>query len=71
MIVQEVWCEGDPRLEYTACHVGSGRGETLLEVCNDLATRSVSFDRHWNRRQMTYLGCKLHLSEEAARDAWN
>ena len=36
----EIWCEGDPRRDYTACHLGYGKGETLAEACEDLASKN-------------------------------
>jgi hypothetical protein len=71
MFLKEIWCEGDPRRDYTACHLGYGKGRTLLEACEDLASKRESFARSFNPTSMTYYGCKIFDNEVAARDLWN
>lgn len=69
--LKEIWCEGDPRRDYTACHLGYGKGETLKEACEDWASRHEFFNTHFDRNKMSYLGCKLFDNEVEARDSWN
>ncbi len=71
MHLKEIWCEGDPRRDYTACHLGYGKGETLEEACEDWASRHEFFNTHFDRNKMSYLGCKLFDNEAEARDSWN
>jgi hypothetical protein len=65
--LQEIWCEGDPRRDYTACHLGYGKGETLKEACNDLASRSEHFRNSYNAFALKYKNCKLFNNEADAR----
>jgi hypothetical protein len=67
MFLKEVWSEGCPKRDYTAGHMGDARGETLREVCDDLAARKVWFARKYNPLSMKYDGMKLFISEEEAR----
>lgn len=67
MFLKEVWCEGDIRLNFEACHLGYGRGETLEEVCADLSTRDNYFAKHYSQARTAYKGCKVYLSEAEAR----
>lgn len=68
----EIWCEGDPLFGYTACHLGYGKGETLLEACKDLASKPnrVTFRKYFDPAKMTYIGCKIFNNEAEARDSW-
>lgn len=70
-MIKEIWCEGDPKHDFNACHLGYGKGNTILEACNDLATKNPYFNKTWRRDSMTYWGCKLFDSEEQARDLYN
>lgn len=67
----EIWCEGDPRRDYTACHLGYGKGSTLAEACEDWASRNSYFNEHYNPYNMTYCGCKVFDNESDARDLYN
>ena len=71
MHLKEIWCEGDPRRDYTACNLGYGKGETLQEACEDWASRNKYFDNHYDRETNTYMGCKVFDNEVDARDSWN
>ena len=71
MFLKEIWCEGDPRRDYTACHLGYGKGETLWEACEDLASKNEYFNTHFRRHTMTYQGCAVFDNEAAARDSYN
>lgn len=62
----EIWCEGDPRFDYTACNLGYGKGRTLIEACDDLATKSAHFSRFFDRKNMSYKGCGIYDSYEKA-----
>jgi hypothetical protein len=64
----EIWCEGDPRRDYTACHLGYGKGSSLREACEDYASRNSFFSSHFNFTSMTYRGCKVHDNETTARE---
>jgi hypothetical protein len=63
----EIWCEGDPRRDYTACHLGYGKGESLTEACEELSKKNPYFDSYYNPYTMTYKGCKVFDNEEEAR----
>lgn len=67
----EIWCEGDPRRDYTACHLGYGKGEDLKEACADWASRNDYFKKHFNPNSMTYCGCQVFDNETDARDLYN
>ena len=64
----EIWCEGDPQRDFTACHLGYGKGDTLAEACADLASRRESFKKFFNASTMKYLGCRVFDNELDARD---
>ena len=64
----EIWCEGDPRYDFTACHLGYGKGESLKEACEELATKRDSFKKWYKPSNMTYMGCKLFFDEKDARE---
>jgi len=70
-MLMEIWCEGDPRRDYTACHLGYGKGETLKEACEDLASHNAYFDKHFRRHTMRYCGCAVFNNEADARDLYN
>lgn len=59
-MLKEIWCEGDPQHDFTATHLGYGKGETLKQACEDLASRRQYFRKVWNPDRMTYWGCKIH-----------
>jgi hypothetical protein len=65
MFLKAIWSEGCPKREYTAGHMGDARGETLEEVCNDLASRKEWFARKY--KDLRYDGMRLFLSEKDAR----
>lgn len=69
-MIKEVWCEGDNVHRYTACHLGYGKGQDLLEVCNDLASRNDYFDKHFDRRTLKYWNTRLFLKEDEARECF-
>lgn len=62
-----IWCEGDPKLDYTACHLGTVKGTSLLEACEELASRNPYFDANFDRKTLKYKNCALFSSEEEAR----
>lgn len=62
----EIWCEGDPKLDFTACHLGTVKADTLLEACLELATRNPYFSRYLIVSNLTYKGCKLFDNYEDA-----
>lgn len=64
----EIWCEGDPLRDLTACHLGTGKGSSLEEACADYATKNQYFAAHI--RVMKYKGCKLFDNEEEARQSF-
>lgn len=66
----EIWCEGDPRRDYTACHLGYGKGETLKEACEELASKNSHFDMAYNPYTMIYKGCRVFDNELQAREAY-
>lgn len=66
----EIWCEGDPKHDYTACHLGYGKGKTLDESCEDLASNNPYFNKIYNRDSRTYWGCKVYGSEQEARERY-
>lgn len=68
-MIHEIWCEGDPRRDFTACHLGYGKGDTVEEACEDLASRSEYFMEHYNPYTLRYKGCKLFVSEAKARES--
>lgn len=70
-MIKEIWCEGDPTHDYTACHLGYGKGSNLREACEELASRNSYFNNKWDRKTMTYWGCSIFDNEEEARDKWN
>jgi hypothetical protein len=63
----EIWCEGDPRRDYTACHLGYGKGENLMEAIEDLCSRNEHFSDNYNPYAMSYKGCSLFANEADAR----
>lgn len=64
----EIWCEGDPRREYTACHLGYGKGHSLREACEDYALRNPFFNSYFSFNSMTYRGCAVYDNETSARE---
>lgn len=66
----EIWCEGDPRRDYTACHLGYGKGSSLREACEDYASRNSFFKSNFNFSSMTYRGCAVYNNEADARVAY-
>lgn len=66
----EIWCEGDPRRDHTACHLGFGKGETLAEACEDLASKNPYFGQAYNRYTNKYHGCQVFDNETEARAAY-
>jgi hypothetical protein len=68
--VFEIWCEGDPTKEYTACHLGYGKGETLSEACRNLADKNPYFNKVFNFYTMKYSGCRVFDNEEDARASY-
>lgn len=67
MFLKEIWCEGDPRNDWEACHLGYGKGSTLKEACLDLANHNAYFKEHANLNTMKYKNCKLFDNETEAR----
>lgn len=67
-MIHEIWCEGDEAHHYTACHLGYGKGSTIVEACDDLASKNDYFSRHYNRKKLTYWGTRLFISEKLARE---
>jgi hypothetical protein len=67
--LSEVWCEGDPLRDFTAAHLGYGKGKTVEEVCKDLANNSSYFEEHYDPDYLTYKGCKLYTNEIEARES--
>ncbi len=65
----EIWCEGDPIRDLTACNLGYGKGRTLREACDNLANiaridqdtgnASFYFREHYNPNTMEYKGCRI------------
>ena len=66
----EIWCEGDPRRDYTACHLGYGKGATLADACFELASKNEYFLNHFNFNTMQYKGCSVFDNEADARVAY-
>lgn len=66
----EIWCEGDPRRDYTACHLGYGKGENLDEACEELASKNSYFEKAYNPYTMKYHGCKVFDNEVDARSTY-
>lgn len=66
-MLKEIWCEGDPRHDYTACHLGYGKGNTLREACEDLASRNSYFDQHFDRQNLSYWNAFIFDDETEAR----
>lgn len=64
--IYEIWCEGDPSRDYTACHLGYGMGSSFEEACFDLASRSEHFREWFNVTTKTYKRCELFDSYEKA-----
>lgn len=64
----EIWCEGDPRRDYTACHLGYAKGSNLREACEELASRNPFFHDNYNPYNMTYCGCAVYDNEAKARE---
>lgn len=71
MKLMEIWCEGDPKRDLNACHLGYGKGASLAEACEDLTSRNPYFSEHFNPYNMTYCGCKVFDNEADARDLYN
>ena len=77
----EIWCEGDPIRDLTACHLGYGKGKTLKDACTDLANRertdqdtgepSFYFRNHYNPNTMEYKGCRIFDNYQDAADSFN
>lgn len=63
----EIWCEGDPRRDMTACHLGYGKGANLMEACEELANKNPYFSDHYNPYTRKYKGCAVFSTEEEAR----
>lgn len=64
----EIWCTGDPKIDTTACHLGTGKGINLAEACIDYASKNIYFLNNVDIANMQYKGCALYDSEEAARE---
>lgn len=63
----EIWCEGDLRHDFTAAHLGYGKGVNLFEACEQLTTKSPYFSENFNPYTMSYHGCSLFDNEIDAR----
>lgn len=63
----QIWCEADLDRDMTACHLGQGKGVNLFEACLDLCTKNQYFADFFVPFNMSYKGCKLFDSEDAAR----
>jgi hypothetical protein len=66
----EIWCEGDPRHDFTACHLGYGKGSDILEACEDLADNNPYFSEYYNPYNVSYKGCRIFDSEALARESY-
>lgn len=66
----EIWCEGDPRRDFTACHLGYGKGDNLLEAIEDLCSRYEYFSDNYNPYTISYKDCSLFATEAEARVAY-
>lgn len=64
----QIWCVGDPKIDTTACHLGTGKGINLADACIDYASRNNYFFNNIDFAKMQYKGCDLYDSEEAARE---
>lgn len=72
----EIWCEGDPIRDLTACNLGFGKGKTLQEACDNLANtpridqdsgkESFYFRDYYNPDKMEYKGCRIFDNYEDA-----
>jgi hypothetical protein len=63
----QIWCEGDPRHDFTAAHLGQGKGASLKEACAEYAQNNPYFAQFMNLSRMTYKSCAVFDNEEAAR----
>lgn len=61
----EIWCEGDPRFNYTACNLGFAWGNSFREACKELASRNAHFAKFYNGYH--YRDCKLFDNYESAK----
>lgn len=66
-MIKEIWCEGDLLRDLTACHLGYGKGVTLAEACEELASKNPYFCEHFNPYTMKYKGCAVFDNELEAR----
>lgn len=66
----QIWCEGDLRHDFTAAHLGQGKGENLKEACVDYAGKNSYFAKYMNISRMTYKDCAVFDNEEAAREKY-
>ncbi len=65
--IYEVWCEGDPKIDTTACHLGIGKGITFTEACVNLVTKNPYYMQFFDFDNLTYKNCRLFPTEEEAR----
>lgn len=63
----EIWCEGDLKHDFTAAHLGYGKGESLKEACVEYGQKNPYFAEYMNTKTMTYKGCAVFDNEESAR----
>ena len=63
----EIWCEGDPYYGFTACHLGYGKATTFKGACEDLASKRGSFNKFFNKSDMSYLGCRVFDNYQSAK----
>lgn len=66
-MLKEIWCEGDPLRDFTAAHLGYGKGDTLAEACSDLCANNAYFKAHYVNN--SYKGCRVFDNEAEARQS--
>lgn len=65
----ELWCEGNPKLDHTAMHLGYSRATDMREACLDIASRWPYFNDRLDLKRMTYDGCRIFFTEAEARES--
>lgn len=67
-----IWAEGYRATceSSGAIKLGTGRGATFREACEDLARRDRSFAGNFNPATLTFWGCRLFDNETDARKSF-
>lgn len=69
MTTHEIWAEGFPKPDghAKAALYATVEADSFSEACNKLVESDEMFCKHFDKRDHTFVGCKIFSSEEKAR----